>query len=319
MSPALEASLVFTAAWLLDASVGEPPAALHPVVWLGKLAGPLARQRRRGPRAELWLGALYVAALVGGAGALAWLGQRALAPWPALRCGFEVYVLFGCFALKGLLDAGSSMRRALLAGDLAAARGVLGSLCSRDPTSLSAPELAGAAVESLTENSSDSVVAPLLYYALFGLPGVVVYRAANTLDAMVGYRGRFEYLGKAAARLDDLLNFVPARLTAALLWGTGALLGLSSAGARSVFWRDRNRTESPNAGQVMAMAAGLLRVRLDKRDAYVLGAELAAPDAAALGRAIELVRSACWLFAVLLLAWLLRSGSWRGAHGLLPV
>lgn len=315
MSPALEASLVFAAAWLLDAILGEPPAWLHPVVWIGRLAGPLTRLAPRGAGVELGLGALYVAAITVGAAGLAWLGQRALSPWPALRCAFEVYVLFSCFALKGLLDAGGAVRRALLAGDLSAARAALGSLCSRDPAALSAPELAGAAVESLTENSSDSVVAPLFYYALFGLPGAVFYRAANTLDAMVGYRGRFEYLGKAAARLDDVLNFLPARLTAGLLWITGALLGLSSAGARAVFWRDRNRTESPNAGQVMAMAAGLLGVRLDKRDVYVLGAELAAPDAAAVARAIWLVRAASWLFAALLLAWLQH---WGGVHGLLP-
>jgi adenosylcobinamide-phosphate synthase len=315
VSPALEVSLVFAVAWLLDASVGEPPAAIHPVVWIGKLAAPLTRAAPRAPWAELCWGALYVLVLAGGATALIWHVQRALVPWPALRCAFEVYVLFSCFALNGLLDAGRRVRRALLAGDVPAARVALGSLCSRDAATLSAPELSGAALESLSENSSDSVVAPLFYYALFGLPGAVCYRAVNTLDAMVGYRGRFEYLGKAAARLDDLLNFVPARLTAGLLWLTGALLGLSSGAARAVFWRDRNRTESPNAGQVMAMAAGLLGVRLDKRGAYVLGAELAAPDAGALASAIVLVRSACWLFAVLLLAALLH---WGGAHGLGP-
>jgi adenosylcobinamide-phosphate synthase len=312
MNPALEASLVFAAAWLLDATLGEPPAALHPVVWMGKLCAPLTRMAKRAPLVELSLGTLYVAAVTCGFAALVWFAVRALSQLPALRFVFEVYVLLSCFALRGLLAAGANMRRAVMAADVQAARAALGSLCSRDPARLSLGELSGAAVESITENTSDSVVAPLFYYALFGLPGAVFYRAANTLDAMVGYRGRFEYLGKAAARLDDLLNFVPARLTAGLLWCAGALLGLSCTGGQAVFLRDRNRTESPNAGQVMAMAAGLLGVRLDKRDAYVLGADLAAPDALALARALSLVRSAGWLFAAVLLLLLLSRGGVRG-------
>lgn len=314
MSAAQEAGLVFALAWLLDGWLGEPPAALHPVVWIGKVSSPLTRFARRVPSLELCLGALYVAAVTAGFAALARLSQHALSPLPALRFAFEVYVLLGCFALKGLLQAGQRMCAALNAADLAGARGALASLCSRDPAPLSAPELSGATVESISENASDSVVAPLFYYALFGLPGAVFYRAANTLDAMVGYRGRFEHLGKAAARLDDVLNFVPARLTAALLWCAGGLLGLSCTGGRSVFWRDRNCTESPNAGQVMAMTAGLLGVRLDKRGAYVLGAGLAQPDTQALVRALALVRTACWLFAALLLCLLLTFG---GARGLL--
>ena len=175
-------------------------------------------------------------------------------------------------------------------------------------------ELAGAAIESLTENTSDSVVAPLFYYVLFGLPGAVFYRAANTLDAMVGYHGRFEYLGKAAARLDDLLNLIPARLTALGLAFAGLLAeARRDAAASQVWWRDRGATESPNAGHPMAMGAGLLRVQLDKRDAYVLGRGLAAPDGEALARAQTLVRLTGWVFAVAACLVLLSRG---GRHGL---
>jgi adenosylcobinamide-phosphate synthase len=123
----------------------------------------------------------------------------------------------------------------------------------------------------------------------------VFYRAVNTLDAMIGYRGRYEYLGKAAARCDDLLNFVPARLTALFLWLSGGLMGLSLTRAHSVFLRYRNQTQSPNAGQVMAMASGLLGLRLDKRDHYVLGEGLRAPDALGLARALKLVELSGWL------------------------
>jgi adenosylcobinamide-phosphate synthase len=236
---------------------------------------------------------------------------KALARWPLLAFAFQVYVLFGCFALKGLVAAGDAVRKALLAGDLGAARAGLGSLCSRDASALESHELAGAAIESLTENTSDSVVAPLFYFALFGVPGAVLYRAANTLDAMVGYRGRYEYLGKVAARVDDILNLLPARLTALLLALAGALLGLSVKQGIAVWWRDRARTESPNAGHPMAMAAGLLGVALDKRDVYVLGAGLAPASGAALAEAQRLTRVAGWLAALLCVVVLL---ALRGDH-----
>jgi adenosylcobinamide-phosphate synthase len=140
----------------------------------------------------------------------------------------------------------------------------------------------------------------------------VFYRAANTLDAMVGYHGRFEYLGKVAARLDDLLNLIPARLTAALLAVGGALSGLPVARGAAVWRRDRARTESPNAGHPMAMGAGLLGVRLDKRDAYVLGADQWAPDALSLGVAQRLVRTTGWLAALACIALLQLFGRRHG-------
>lgn len=300
MNASLEAACVLAAAWLLDGLVGEPPARLHPVVWMGNVIAPLKRMPPRSPRLELWLGGAYALAVVAGFGGAAALALRALAPWPVARLALEAYLLWSCFALKGLLVAGREMAGALEAHDLPRARQALTSLCSRDPSQLSERELCGATIESITENTSDSVVAPLLYFALLGVPGAVAYRAANTLDAMVGYHGRFEFLGKLAARLDDVLNLVPARLTTFTLWCSGALLSLSPVLGGRVWWRDRARTESPNAGHVMAMAAGLLGVRLDKRDAYVLGGELKEPDAAALAQALRLVSLSGWLFALAL-------------------
>jgi adenosylcobinamide-phosphate synthase len=301
--------MVLAAAFALDATLGEPWTPLHPVVWMGRVIAPLKRIERQSPGREFLLGAAYTALVTCGFAATAWAALRGLSGVPWLGLIFEVYVLLGCFALKGLVAAGDAVRRALETGDLAAARLGLGSLCSRDPAGLEAHELAGAAIESLTENTSDSVVAPLFYFVLFGLPGAVFYRAANTLDAMVGYRGRYEYLGKAAARLDDLLNLIPARLTALLLWLAGLLLpSLRGRRGAAVWWRDRARTESPNAGHPMAMGAGLLGVELDKRDAYRLGQGLAPADARALRAAQNLVRVAGWLAALLALACLLGRG-----------
>jgi adenosylcobinamide-phosphate synthase len=123
------------------------------------------------------------------------------------------------------------------------------------------------------------VVAPLLFFACFGVPGALAYRAVNTLDAMIGYHGRYEYLGKASARLDDLLNLVPARLTAALLLVAGALLGHDVRRGWRILRRDGGRTESPNAGRPMAAMAGLLGVRLEKQGHYRLGDPLHAVGA----------------------------------------
>ncbi|MFT3921616.1 MAG: adenosylcobinamide-phosphate synthase CbiB [Myxococcales bacterium] len=307
-------ALALGVAFLLDASVGEPWTPLHPVVWMGRMIAPLkrlGRQPMRAPATEWMIGCAYALAVVGSFAGGSWLLQSWLNARPWLALSFEVYVLLGCFALKGLVAAGDGVRRALNGADLAAARYGLGSLCSRDASDLSERELAGAAIESLTENTSDSLVAPLFYYVLFGLPGAVLYRAANTLDAMVGYHGRFEYLGKFAARLDDVLNLVPARLTACALALAGLLLRLDVGRGLRVWRRDRAATESPNAGHPMAMGAGLLGVQLDKRDAYVLGAGLAAPDAAALGQAQRLIRLTGWIVALASIGLLL----WRGKYG----
>src|SRR5262249_31646910 len=150
-------------------------------------------------------------------------------------------------------------------------------------------------IESVAENLSDSLVAPLFYYLIGGLPGALAYRAANTLDAMIGYHGEYEALGKTAARLDDLLNLIPARLSG-LLITTAASLGLGDGwSALMTIWRDRARTESPNAGWPMSAAAGALRVRLEKVDHYVLGGEYPDPSPEDVRRAVRLCGGAAAL------------------------
>jgi adenosylcobinamide-phosphate synthase len=147
----------------------------------------------------------------------------------------------------------------------------LRSLVSRDRSNLTADLAAAAAIESLAENLSDSVVAPLFYYALFGLPGAALYRLCNTLDSMIGYRGRYEYLGKASARLDDILNLLPSRLTALLIIGLAPFFGGKWRNAWRIWRRDAGKTASPNAGHPMSAAAGALRIQLEKVDHYTLG------------------------------------------------
>jgi adenosylcobinamide-phosphate synthase len=191
--------------------------------------------------------------------------------WPIAAFVASVLLLKSTFAIRALDHAARLVRDALAANDLEAARVGLRSLCSRDPSTLQPPELVAATVESVAENASDSFVAPLFYYVLFGLPGAIAYRAVNTLDAMIGYHGRYEYLGKASARLDDLLNIIPARITAALLLVAGALCRRDVASGWHVLRRDGDTTESPNAGRPMAAMAGLLGVQLEKVGHYKLG------------------------------------------------
>jgi adenosylcobinamide-phosphate synthase len=264
--------LVLAIALVLDVALGEPPNAIHPVAWMGKLASFLERRApRRDPFGQLVAGALITITVPLVFAVAAGLVVERLDAWPLVAFVVSALVLKSTFAIRGLGRAARVVRDALAARDIAAARDGLRSLCSRDPSTLDEPQLVAATVESVAENTSDSFVAPLFYYAILGLPGAIVYRAVNTLDAMIGYHGRYEYLGKAAARLDDVLNFIPARITALLLLVAGWLCGKDVWSGWAVLRRDGGTTESPNAGRPMAAMAGLLRVQLEKVGHYRLG------------------------------------------------
>ena len=270
---------VLFGAVLIDAVIGEVPARVHPVVGIGKLTSVLLAYRPRiGVQAQLGFGAILVGVVVGVSGAIAWgASHYARGPWGQ---ALEALLLSTLFAGRGLVGAGKRMRRAL-SQSLARGRCALSHLCSRRADELSQTELAGATVESLAENTSDSFVAPLFWYVVCvwcGLPGLfgaAVYRAINTLDAMVGYRGEYEYVGKPAAILDDCLNWIPARLTAALLVLAS---GVAARRAWRTSFRDHALTASPNAGWPMAAASGALGVRLTKPGQYVLGFEYPDPN-----------------------------------------
>jgi len=256
----------------IDAAFGELPNATHPVAWIGSLVSRVLRWApRRGPIRQLAFGAVVALAIPLGCAAAAAGLIAATARWPALQLAVAIALLKPSFALRALGEAGERVRGALADGDLPGARDRLSSLCSRDPAALNGSQIAAAAVESLAENTSDSFVAPLFYFAVLGVPGAVCYRAVNTLDAMIGYHGRYEYLGKVAARLDDALNLIPARITAVLFVVAAALTGRNAAGGWRILARDGGRTESPNAGRPMAAMAGLLGVTLEKVGHYRLG------------------------------------------------
>src|SRR5947207_12682036 len=250
---------------LLDAVFGDPRR-WHPVAGYGRFAGALERRlygpdRAAGTRfATLAVGLPVLAAV-----AAQWATRRRPVARTVLVAGTTWAVLGG----TSLRREATAVAQTLDAGDTRGARDRLPHLCGRDPSTLDSAELARATVESVAENTSDAVVAPLFWGALAGLPGLVGYRAVNTLDAMVGHRSdRYRRFGTAAARLDDLANLAPARLTAALTVLAARPLGGSWRGALRTWLRDGGRHPSPNAGRCEAAMAGALGVRLGGRNLY---------------------------------------------------
>ncbi|MGW4633645.1 cobalamin biosynthesis protein [Nocardia sp. NPDC004415] len=241
------------------------PRRWHPVAGFGTAAVALEQRTYLDAR---WAGIVHEVVAVGSVvcvGALAARGgtvATALATWTALGG-------------RSLARAGHAMADALDADDLTAARALLPSLCGRDPSVLDADGLARAALESIAENTSDATVAPLLWGALAGVPGLLGYRAVNTLDAMIGYRNeRYRKFGWAAARVDDAANLAPARLTGMLTVVLAPLVGGTPTAAWRAWRRDAAKHPSPNAGVVEASMAGALGVQLGGRTRYRHGVEL---------------------------------------------
>ncbi len=263
---------ILASALLVDWFLGEYPPPIHPVVWIGKVVSLLLKCA---PAKGWWRQFAFGVFLAGSVPALCAVMAVAALYWTASVAWLQIllgaFLLKASFALRELGAAAERVRALVEAGDLPRAREALRSLCSRDPAQLNEEGLLVSTIQSLAENASDSFVAPLFYFLLFGVPGAIAYRAINTLDSMVGYRGPFEALGKASARLDDVVNWAPARLTAGLLLLAGWLIGLDSARARRIYRRDRGKTPSPNGGRPMAMMAGLLGVELEKKEVYNLG------------------------------------------------
>jgi adenosylcobinamide-phosphate synthase len=271
VSPALHAILVVVLAVALDLSLGDPPNRWHPVAWIGRALAAGRRALCRGAPVALLLGGaaltLGVMALAAGAGTLVATLAAMLGP---VGLAVEAAALKSTLSLRGLAAAARSVAASLGRGDLVQARARLGfHLVSRPTTGLDAAQVASGAIESVAENLTDALVAPVMFFLLLGLPGALAYRALNTADTMLGYReGALEYFGKTAARLDDLANLVPARLAGLALV---VVAGRSAPAAWSAMVRDHARTASPNAGWTMSAMAGALGVTLEKSGAYRLG------------------------------------------------
>ncbi|WP_431925813.1 cobalamin biosynthesis protein [Amycolatopsis tucumanensis] len=282
------------AGYALDAAFGDPRRG-HPVALFGRAAKALERRVWADSRAR---GAAYAVTCVGAAVGLGALAQAA-ARRPFARVAVTALATWTVLGGRGLAAEGEAMAVRLESGDVPAARQRLGHLCGRDASELDEKGLARAATESIAENTSDAVVAPLVWGAVAGVPGLLGYRALNTLDAMVGHRTpRFERFGWAAARGDDLANLLPARLGALATAACARVVGGRPGRSVAVWRRDAAQHPSPNAGQIEAAFAGALGVRLGGVNTYAgrvedrgaLG-DGPAPDAADLRRAVRLSRA----------------------------
>ena len=252
----------------LDLLLADPAWMPHPVVGMGRAIAALEKRLRRlfpaTPAGERAAGRVLAAALPLGTFALA-AGALALAYrlHPAAGFALETLWCWQALALRGLADESGKVYAQLAKGDLPAARRAVGRIVGLDTGSLTAAGVTKAAVETVAENFSDGVAAPLFYLLIGGAPLGLAYKAVNTMDSMVGYKNKtYLHFGRAAARLDDAANFLPSRL-AALLWiGAAGLAGFDGRGAWRIWRRDRLRHASPNSAQTESACAGALGVQL---------------------------------------------------------
>lgn len=309
--------IVCVAAVILDNLFGEPRK-WHPLVGFGRMVVGVERRLNRysdRPARAIMSGLLGTVVLCAPLVLLALFVEHWLEGW--LLLWVQAVLLSLAVSMRGLAEHGRAVSVPLATGDIDGARAQVGRIVSRDAAALDARGVAAAASESMLENGADAVFASLFWFLVAGLPGVVLHRLVNTLDAMWGYRSsRYRYFGRVAARLDDALNWIPARLTAL----TYALLGNTRLALRC--WRQQAPTwESPNAGPVMAAGAGALSVSLGGPAPYSSGIKHrptlgsgSAPGAETIDAAIRLVQRGVVLwFAVLVAGWLM---IWLMAEGL---
>ena len=258
----------------LDCLLGDPLSRLHPVALMGKLISLFERKLRprfpKTPRGERTAGtimALTVPLISAGAGLLLLYLAWRVHPWAYFAV--SAFLCWQCFAARCLMTEAKKVVTCLEKEGLAAGRRQVGMLVGRDTDSLTEPQVVKAAVETVAENTSDGVVAPLFWMALFGAAGGLFYKAVNTMDSMVGYKNdRYLHFGRCAAKFDDVVNYVPARLSALAMIGAAFLLRLDGKGALRVWRRDRRNHASPNSAQTESACAGALGVQLGGNASY---------------------------------------------------
>jgi adenosylcobinamide-phosphate synthase len=269
----MELVIVFVLAIGIDIIFGEPPNICHPVAWLGKLiSAELYLAPRKGKCIQLLFGILAVLFTMMVITALFYFLLIYLQSLNTILYIVVSAIIFKfTFSLKGLRREARTVKTLIAQDKIIEARARISALVGRDTSGLEKGGLISATIESVAENSCDSFVAPLFFFILLGVPGAVAYRIVNTFDAMIGYRGKWEYLGKFAAIFDDIVNYIPARIAALIIMLSTVLCKKNPAHAWHVMLRDHNKTESPNAGWTMSALAGALGVRLEKEGCYRLG------------------------------------------------
>jgi adenosylcobinamide-phosphate synthase len=280
---------VFLIAVAWDILLGEPPATIHPVVWIGKLIAFLRARARPSRASGIGLAVIVIVSTVLAGHLLVHVAGYV----PLLSIVVSAFLFKSTFAMRCLLQVSADIGQ-MIDRDLEGAKSMLPALVGRDTSSLTRSQASSAVIESLSENYVDSILSPIFFYLLFsplgvGLEAALAFKAVSTMDSMVGYKTRgLKEIGFAGARLDDALNFIPARLSIFLI----ALGHPSRAGAslRTAF-RDHARTPSPNSGWPMAACAGSLGIRLEKPGYYVLLDEGAQPQTSDVPTALSLMQA----------------------------
>jgi adenosylcobinamide-phosphate synthase len=293
--------IVLVLALLVDLGLGEPPLRVHPTVLMGKFIGHgIGAVRGRSARLQRIYGvglALTTIVIFAGASYLIlWVAKFFGEP---VQIVCEALLLKPTFSIRLIYHYASKLALAIKQNDWAAARATLRYIVRRDPEELSESQVISAGVESIAESTVDGITSPLFFYAIFGVPGAVAYRAINTLDSMVGYKDpQFINLGWFSAKLDSIANWFPARVTSIITVISAALIGQSGAGGLRILRRDRNSTESWNAGWVLSSMAGALEVELVKPGSYVLGDRNQRLDASHIFEAVRMLAMNTILFIV---------------------
>lgn len=271
----IDSALILLIALLIDAVFGEVPDRMHPTVWIGKVIAFLKpRIRSSDPHREKAAGVLLALLVIGlfavPAFVILFVVRQFLGWMPYIIVG--AVVLKMTFAIKCMSEYTLPIERALEDGDVDKAKSFLHYIVRRDPATLDERHIVSAAVESIAESTTDGVTSPLIYFAILGVPGAVAYRVVNTLDSMVGYRDAANVnIGWFSANLDTIANYIPTRVTAALMVLSAMFLGEDWRRSRLIVQRDRHRMQSVNAGWTIAAMAGALDTQLEKPGYYKLG------------------------------------------------
>jgi len=294
--------IILSLALLIDLIFGEPPEKLHPTVWIGKIISILERRlRSRSTRVEKVNGILLAIIVIAIFSVATWvilylvrssLGEIAYMIVSAI-------ILKTTFAIKSMEEHATLIAASLERGNINEARELVSRIVSRDTSKLDIQHILSAAVESIAESTVDGITSPLFYFSVFGVPGAVAFRAINTLDSMVGYKDPYYInIGWASAKLDTLANYIPARVTAVLIVLAAKLSGEDWRNAWKILLRDKNKTESLNAGWPMSCMAGALDVQLEKIGHYKLGDKLNKLTSRQIYRALNTMKLTTILFII---------------------
>lgn len=271
----MTAGAIAVCAFIIDTIIGDPQSRLHPVALMGRLIGTVENILRRGEDNKylrLTQGAVFTIVLLAAAYAAGWLivneiGRIGLAKWE--KIALEAFVLSFMISPKSLMQAGQKIITSLQHSNLTEARQRVHYIVGRDTENMNEEEVVRATVETIAENTTDGIIAPLFYFFVGGLPLAILYRMVNTLDSMVGYKNeKYLYFGRVSAHVDDIFNLIPARITGLLIVVAAAILHYDFRTAWKMILRDAKKHPSPNGGFTEAAVAGALNIRLGGQNFY---------------------------------------------------